>query len=72
VPVPTQSIFATTIADHLELKRRNAELDHKLPIGRYKTDPFANHPLFRTEEQARREDADEGLWAGARDFDWGD
>jgi hypothetical protein len=55
--VDTPTYFAQVIQDHLELKRRNAELDERLPIERYKTeDPFENHPLFKTEEQARFED----------------
>ncbi|HYY63686.1 MAG TPA: hypothetical protein VE688_03665 [Gaiellaceae bacterium] len=49
------------IQDHLELKERNSGLDHELPLDRYKTeDPFGNHPLFKTEEQARIEDTMDG------------
>jgi hypothetical protein len=49
--------FAKVIEDHLELKRRNSSLDGTMPLDRYKTDdPFANHPLFKTEEQARLEE----------------
>jgi hypothetical protein len=52
-----ESTFARVIEDHLELKRRNAELDHNMPLDRYRVDdPFENHPLFKTEEQARLED----------------
>jgi hypothetical protein len=52
-----ESIFARVIEDHLELKRRNAELDPNMPLDRYRVnDPFENHPLFKTEEQARLED----------------
>lgn len=59
--VDTPTYFAQVIQDHLELKRRNAELDERLPIERYKTeDPFENHPLFKTEEQARLEDTIDG------------
>jgi hypothetical protein len=59
--VDTPTYFAQVIQDHLELKRRNAELDERLPIERYKTeDPFENHPLFKTEEQARLEDTMDG------------
>ena len=55
--VDTPTYFAQVIQDHLELKRRNAELDERLPLDHYKTeDPFENHPLFKTEEQARLED----------------
>ncbi len=57
MPVETPSLFDSVIQDHLELKRRNAELERQMPIDRYKTeDPFDNHPLFKTEEQARIED----------------
>ena len=57
MPVETPSFFAQVIQDHLDLKRRNSELDGDMPIDRYRTeDPFDNHPLFKTEEQARIED----------------
>lgn len=57
MPVETPSLFADVIQDHLELKRRNAELENNMPIDRYRVeDPFQNHPLFKTEEQARVED----------------
>ena len=33
-----------------------------MPIDRYKTeDPFENHPLFKTEEQARLEETMDGV-----------
>ena len=52
-----QSLFARVIQDHLELKERNSELDPVMPIDRYTTeDPFGNHPLFKSEEQARFEE----------------
>jgi hypothetical protein len=61
MPVETASIFTQVIQDHLELKERNQELDHDLPLDRYKNeDPFNNHPLFKTEEQARIEDTMDG------------
>jgi hypothetical protein len=51
-----ETTFARIIEEHLELKRRNSELDN-MPIDRYRVvDPFENHPLFKTEEQARLED----------------
>jgi hypothetical protein len=60
--VETPSVFAQAIQDHLELKRRNAELDPDLPIERYQAeDPFDNHPLFKTEEQARLEETMDGV-----------
>src|SRR5205807_3829215 len=56
MPVETPSVFANVIEEHLELKRRNAELESNMPLDRYEsTDPFENHPLFKTEEQARIE-----------------
>lgn len=57
MPVETPSFFAQVIQDHLELKRQNSELEPAMPIDRYKSDdPFNNHPLFKTEEQARLEE----------------
>ena len=56
----TSSLFAQVIQEHLELKERNAQLEPHLPLGRYKSqDPFDNHPLFKTEEQARLEESGE-------------
>ena len=53
----TNSTFARVIEEHLELKRRNASLDGRMPLDRYQVDdPFENHPLFKTEEQARLEE----------------
>ncbi len=61
MPVETPSLFAKVIQDHLALKRQNSELDPQLPIERYLVeDPFENHPLFKTEEQARIEDTLDG------------
>ena len=57
----SSSLFTRVIQDHLELKERNAELQRSMPIERCKTeDPFENHPLFKTEEQARIEDTMDG------------
>jgi hypothetical protein len=56
------STFARIIEDHLELKRKNSDLEREMPIDRYRVDdPFQNHPLFKTEEQARIEDTLSGL-----------
>lgn len=53
--------FARVIEDHLELKRRNSGLDANMPLSRYQVnDPFENHPLFKTEEQARIEETMDG------------
>jgi hypothetical protein len=57
----THSLFARVIQDHLELKERNSELDPVMPLDRYTTDdPFGNHPLFKSEEQARIEETLDG------------
>ena len=56
-----ESPFASVIQDHLELKKQNAELDGKMPLDRYQIeDPFENHPLFKSEEQARIEETLDG------------
>ena len=62
MPVETPSIFAQVIQDHLALKERNQRLDDRMPLDRYKAeDPFDNHPLFKTEEQARIEETMDGV-----------
>jgi len=54
-------LFAQVIQDHLELKEKNSGLESAKPLERYKTqDPFENHPLFKTEEQARLEETMDG------------
>ena len=59
--VETPSLFTQVIQEHLELKRRNAALEHEMPLEKYMSDdPFENHPLFKTEEQARIEDTMDG------------
>ncbi len=59
--VETPSLFAEVIQEHLELKRRNAALEYEMPLEKYMSDdPFENHPLFKTEEQARVEDTMDG------------
>jgi hypothetical protein len=72
--VDTSSMFAQVIQDHLELKRRNAALEHEMPLERYLTaDPFENHPLFKSEEQARLEDTMggvAGIEAEETSLDW--
>jgi hypothetical protein len=56
-PVDTESGFSRAIREHLELKSRNSELDGAMPIDRYLDgDPLDNHPLFKSEEQARIEE----------------
>jgi hypothetical protein len=62
MPLDTTSLFATVIQEHLELRRRNAVLEHEMPLQKYMPDdPFENHPLFKTEEQARVEDTMDGV-----------
>ena len=62
MPVETPSLFAQVIRDHLDLKEKNSSLDRQMPIDRYRNDdPFDNHPLFKTEEQARIEDTMDGV-----------
>jgi hypothetical protein len=61
MPVETPSLFAKVIQDHLELKERNSRLEDSMPLTHYKNaDPFDNHPLFKTEEQARLEETMDG------------
>ena len=71
MPVETPSVFAHVIQEHLELKRRNSELEGNMPLERYESEtPFENHPLFKTEEQARIEetmDGEESIPAEARE-----
>jgi hypothetical protein len=57
MPVETETSFSAAIQEHLSLKQRNAELGENMPIDRYAIeDPFENHPLFKSEEQARLEE----------------
>jgi hypothetical protein len=55
--VDSQNSLSRAIQDHLDLKKRNATLGDEMPIDRYEVeDPFENHPLFKSEEQARLEE----------------
>jgi hypothetical protein len=55
------STFARVIEDHLELKRKNTDLEREMPISGYHVDdPFQNHPLFKTEAEARAEEEETG------------
>jgi hypothetical protein len=57
----TGSLFAEAIREHLDLKSRNATLDGDMPLDRYLNgDPLDNHPLFKSEEQARIEETLDG------------
>ena len=59
--VEAESLFARAIREHLDLKARNAGLDPQMPIDRYlDDDQLENHPLFKSEEQARIEETLEG------------
>jgi hypothetical protein len=61
MPVESPSHFAQAIQEHLELKQRNSTLERQMPLNTYKSDdPFENHPLFKTEEQARLEETMDG------------
>lgn len=61
MPVETDSHFARVIQDHLELKKQNEQLSGSMPLDRYQiADPFENHPLFKSEEQARLEETLDG------------
>lgn len=70
----TATTFSQVIQEHLELKRRNSSLEQKMPIDKYKSDdPFENHPLFKTEEQARIQDTMDGVQgieAEVTSLDW--
>jgi hypothetical protein len=62
MPVETPSIFSQVIQEHLELKRRNAQLEGDMPLSSYEAeDPFQNHPLFKSEQQARLEETMDGM-----------
>ncbi len=55
------SLFSSAIREHLELKARNAGLDDAMPLDPYLDgDPLENHPLFKSEEQARIEETLDG------------
>ena len=57
----TESLFSEAIREHLELKARNSRLDAEMPLGHYLNgDPLENHPLFKSEEQARSEETLDG------------
>lgn len=59
--IETESAFARAIQEHLDLKAKNSALDDSLSLDRYSLeDPFENHPLFKSEEQARLEDSMDG------------
>jgi hypothetical protein len=63
--VETTSVFSQVIQDHLALKERNRPLEPQMPLGTYMArDPFENHPLFKTEEQARIEETMDGVLNG--------
>ena len=56
------SSLSRAIQEHLDLKQRNAGLAGAMPIDRYSVeDPFENHPLFKSEEQARLEETLDGV-----------
>lgn len=56
-----ESLFSQAIREHLDLKARNADLDSRMPLDRYLDDDLLeNHPLFKSEEQARIEETMDG------------
>ena len=58
------SSLSRAIQEHLDLKQRNAGLGGAMPLDRYSVeDPFENHPLFKSEEQARLEETLDGVQA---------
>ena len=60
-PLEDESVFAQAIRDHLALKSRNTALEDEMPLDRYlDDDPLDNHPLFKSEEQARIEETLDG------------
>jgi hypothetical protein len=57
----SSSLFSSVIEDHLALKRQNSHLDDDMPIDEFTVhDPFENHPLFKTEAEARAEEEETG------------
>ena len=59
--VAVDSLFAAAIREHLDLKERNSGLDGDMPLDSYLNgDPLENHPLFKSEEQARIEETMDG------------
>ena len=58
--VDSGSLFADAIKEHLDLKARNADLDGAMPLDPYLNGDLDNHPLFKSEEQARIEETMDG------------
>lgn len=58
--VETESLFAEAIREHLDLKARNSGLDQDMPLDPYLDGTLDNHPLFKSEEQARIEETLDG------------
>jgi hypothetical protein len=49
--------FSEVIREHLELQKRNAELEGAMTLDRYRSgDPTDNNALFRSEADAQLED----------------
>ena len=66
--------FEQVINDHLELKKRNAALRAGQDVEDGSNRPGDDDEL-QTRENAKGELPPEGdgdLWAGARDFEWGE
>jgi hypothetical protein len=57
----SESPFAEAIREHLALKAQNSGLEGDMPLDPYLDgDPLENHPLFKSEEQARIEETMDG------------
>ena len=53
MPVETTSVFSQVIQEHLELKRKNAELEGDMPLTNYEIDdPLPAQPIFGLIQQA--------------------
>jgi hypothetical protein len=53
-----EPLFADSIHEHLELKRRNARLERTMPLDRYRVADVDvdNHRLFKSAAEARLEE----------------
>lgn len=67
-----RTLFASIIEEHLALKRKNAALEQEMPLDNFiPADPFENHALFKTEDEARLEEEETGEHPAIR-LDWQD
>jgi hypothetical protein len=55
--------FEQAIQEHLELQRRNADLEASMPLDRYRVDEALDkHGLFKSEVEARLEETASSAW----------